>query len=119
MTARIFAPLVPMLGKLIPRLGSDHAGEVVATAAAIGRVLRNGGCDWHDLAGAITVLPKPQAKSADDDWRATLAFCAMHTDCLKMREREFLKSLAHWRGDLTEKQRTWLDDIAARLRGGA
>jgi hypothetical protein len=111
-----FAPLAPMLCKLIPRLGSDHAGEVVATAAAIGRVLRNGGCDWHDIAGAIAVLPKPQAVSADDDWRATLAFCAMHVDCLKTHEREFLRSLAHWRGNLTEKQRNWLEGIAAKLR---
>jgi hypothetical protein len=110
------APLAPMLLKLIPRLGSDHAGEVVATAAAIGRVLRNGGCDWHDLAGAVAVLPKPQAKAEDDDWRATLAFCARHIDHLKTREREFLKSLAYWRRDLTEKQRDWLEAIAARLR---
>jgi hypothetical protein len=104
-----------MLSKLIPRLGSDHAGEVVATAAAIGRVLRNGGCDWHDLAHAVTPPPKPPAKLASDDWRATLAFCAMHIDCLKTRDREFLRSLAHWHRDLTEKQRAWLEDIAARL----
>jgi hypothetical protein len=112
------APLAPMLCKLIPRLGSDHAGEVVATAAAIGRVLRNGGCDWHDVAGAITALPKPQAKAVDDDWRTTLAFCVTYIDCLKTRERDFLSSLAHWRGDLTEKQRNWLEAIAARLRSG-
>jgi hypothetical protein len=105
-----------MLSKLIPRLGSDHAGEVVATAAAIGRVLRNGGCDWHDLARAVTPLPKPPVKLASDDWRATLTFCAMYIGRLKMRDREFIRSLAHCRYDLTEKQRTWLEDIAARLR---
>ena len=88
------APLVPMLSKLIPRLGSDHAGEVVATAAAIGRVLRNGGCDWHDLARAVTPLPKLQVKSVSDDWRTTLAFCATHIDRVKMRDREFIRSLS-------------------------
>ena len=109
------APLAPMLSKLIPRLGSDHAGEVVATAAAIGRVLRNGGCDWHDLARAVTPALKPPVKLASDDWQATLAFCTMHIDCLKMRDREFLRSLGHWHRDLTQKQRVWLEDIAARL----
>jgi hypothetical protein len=105
-----------MLCKLIPRLGSNHAGEVVATAAAIGRVLRNGGCDWHDLARAVTLPSKSPVKLANDDWRATLAFCAMHINRAKMRDREFIRSLAHWRCDLTEKQKDWLEDIAARLR---
>jgi hypothetical protein len=105
-----------MLSKLIPRLGSDHAGEVVATAAAIGRVLRNGGCDWHDLAHAVTPALKPQAKASDDNWRTTLAFCAMYIDRLTMRDRGFIRSLAHWRRDLTQKQKDWLDDIAAKLR---
>jgi hypothetical protein len=44
---------------------------------------------------AVTPLPRPQVKSVSDDWRATLAFCAMHTGRLKTREREFLRSLAH------------------------
>jgi len=109
-------PCKPILVKLIPRLASNHDGEVVATARAIERVLKADGCDWHDLAGAITLLPKPQVRLVDDDWRATLAFCAMHIHHLKMRDREFIKSLAHWRRDLTEKQKDWLEDIAARLR---
>jgi hypothetical protein len=46
------------LALIIPRLGSDHDGEVVATARAIGRTLTAAGLDWHDLAiAAKTALP--------------------------------------------------------------
>lgn len=45
--------IAPMLRKLIPRLGSDQPGEILATVAAIERVLRAAGCDWHDLADAL------------------------------------------------------------------
>jgi hypothetical protein len=45
--------ITPMLRKLIPRLASDQPGEILATVAAIGRVLRARGCDWHDLADAL------------------------------------------------------------------
>jgi hypothetical protein len=46
------------LALIIPRLGSDHDGEVVATARAISRTLTAAGLDWHDLAAAAkTALP--------------------------------------------------------------
>ena len=38
------------VAKFVPTLSSDKAGEVVAAAAAIGRALKAGGADWHDLA---------------------------------------------------------------------
>lgn len=38
------------IAKLVPRLGSDHAGEVAATAAAIQRKMKANGLDWHDFA---------------------------------------------------------------------
>ncbi|WP_142628097.1 hypothetical protein [Rhizobium sp. P007] len=47
------------LGKLLPMLSSNHAGEVVATAAAIGRTLSGAGLGWHDL---VCVLAKPPEK---------------------------------------------------------
>ncbi|WP_237482647.1 hypothetical protein [Lichenibacterium dinghuense] len=49
-----FTPIADRLSKLIPRLASDQAGEVVATAAAIGRTLAGAGLDWHDLAARLT-----------------------------------------------------------------
>jgi hypothetical protein len=50
MTAR----LPPVISRLIPRLGSPHDGEVVATARAIERVLKSEKRDWHDVAAAVT-----------------------------------------------------------------
>ena len=48
-----FAAVAERLGKLIPRLASDHEGEVIATVAAIGRTLTGAGLDWHDLAKRV------------------------------------------------------------------
>jgi hypothetical protein len=42
-----------MLGKLIPRLGTNHAGEVVATTEAIKRTLASDGADLHDLCSML------------------------------------------------------------------
>lgn len=46
------------IGKLIPRLASDHDGEVVATARAIIRSLQSSGSDLHDLASALSKPPR-------------------------------------------------------------
>jgi len=35
--------ITPLLGKLLPLLGSNHDGEVVATARAVGRVPQRAG----------------------------------------------------------------------------
>jgi hypothetical protein len=48
-----FAAVAERLGKLIPRLASDHDGEVTATVAAISRTLSGAGLDWHDLARRV------------------------------------------------------------------
>lgn len=45
--------ITPMLRKLLPMLASDNDAEVVAAVRAIGRVLRNAGADWHDLADVL------------------------------------------------------------------
>ncbi len=42
------------VGKLLPRLASNHDGEVVATARAIIRSLQSHGSDLHDLVGHLT-----------------------------------------------------------------
>jgi hypothetical protein len=52
-----------MLRKLIPRLGSDQPGEILATVAAIGRVLCAAGCDWHDLADVLLADALAKAKT--------------------------------------------------------
>ncbi len=48
------------LGRLVAMLSSPVPGEVVATAAAIGRTLDRAGMDWHDLAKRLTATAQPQ-----------------------------------------------------------
>ena len=47
------ADIAAKLAKLLPRLGSEHEGEVVATVRAIDRILTAAGLDWHSLSAAI------------------------------------------------------------------
>lgn len=46
---------VERLAKLIPRLATEHDGEVIATVRAIHRTLGSAGADFHDLAAAVGV----------------------------------------------------------------
>jgi hypothetical protein len=118
MTARL-AEISPRLRCLLLMLSSDRDGEVVAAARAIDRVLQSNKLDWHDLVKAIC-LPAPAVHHRNDgewrDWRDLLAFCTSHMKRLSSREREFLRSIARWRGDLTEKQAAWLTAIFERVR---
>lgn len=60
MTARALTrDFPPILGALIPRLGSEFDGEVVATARAIERTLKSQKLDWHDLAAAVAPQAPP------------------------------------------------------------
>ena len=74
-----FAAVAERLGKLIPRLASDHDGEVTATVAAIGRTLTGVGLDWHDLArrvaepgfaDLVTAAPRGARASNTPSWTA-------------------------------------------------
>jgi predicted nuclease of predicted toxin-antitoxin system len=101
--------------KLLPRLASNHDGEVVATARAIDRLLKSSSLDWHDLASALSSCPAwPMS-----DWRSLARFCADNDTLLTERELDFLATLARWRGNPTEKQLNWLRKIAERLREAA
>lgn len=53
------------VAKLLPTLSSNQAGEVAATAAAIGRALKAVGCDWHDLAKVLTERPTVSQRASD------------------------------------------------------
>jgi hypothetical protein len=70
------------------------------------------GLDWHGLVGAM--LPAPDA-----DWRADLNYCVQHVDLVNERERDFIRTLARWRREPTQKQLDWLVAIADRLRGAS
>src|ERR1700730_4655430 len=53
MTPRSIVPVADRLARILPRLGSDFDGEVVASARAIGRVLQSAGLDFHDLTASL------------------------------------------------------------------
>ena len=47
------AEVASKLAKIIPRLATEHEGEVVATVGAISRTLATAGLDWHVVAKVI------------------------------------------------------------------
>jgi hypothetical protein len=126
-------PLVrDKLAKLVPLLATDKDGERVGTVAAIDRVLKNSGCDWHDLAAQITAgpvqeQPRPQsgpqghvADEMDSDDLIDLVEAIRDSGAeFNDRSEGFLNSLLGRanRYDavfLSPKQRNWLASLAAR-----
>jgi hypothetical protein len=68
------ATITPTLAKLIVMLSSDRDGEILATVAAIGRVLAANRVDWHDFAAAML--------SPIEDWHELISFCLLHSSQL-------------------------------------
>lgn len=116
------------LSKLIPLLGSDKPGEVVATAAAIQRTLRSVGLDWHDLSASLTLLDSPvqgppytsQPDAEPADWQSAYAACLRQPHRFTERELDFLRQLearakrAH-AGDPSVRQNAWLNALYQRV----
>src|SRR5687767_12881680 len=57
-------PIPARVAKLLPLLASDKPGEVVAAAAAIGRILHTAGQDWHVLAALVERQVQPALLSS-------------------------------------------------------
>lgn len=123
----------PQVTKLLPRLASDHDGEVVATVRAIGRSLQAAGYDFHTLAAAVdapstlsaTRLPNGHSDAGfnsnghlSSKYASQLArWCiASARGQLEPREIDFLHNLVEKGFAPTLKQSKWLQAIAARLR---
>lgn len=118
------APVAPKLALLIPRLATDHDGEVVATARAIGRVLAAAGLDFHDLAAGLAPAappqPEPGPRSVDEDELACAVWLRDHA-ILSPKEANFVDNaiLILRRGRrLSQAQAAWLAGLYAR-EGGA
>ena len=114
MTAPAGRSLPSKLGLLIPRLGSNADGEVLATVAAIRRVLAGAGLDLHDLAaGVIGQQERGQdatTRSADRPADLALA-CLTSGRTWGSRESEFLGFVAGVRprwAAMSERQVAWL-----------
>jgi hypothetical protein len=79
---------------MIPRLGSTHDGEVIATARAIDRTLKAAACDWHDLATAAGRIRDASSRRIEpdsaSDWADLARWCRDHDGgWLTERERAF------------------------------
>ena len=112
------------LAKLIPRLASDHDGEIVATVKAIGRTLKNAGSDFHALAAVVERGPFTQHR--DEEYVSKTAANETARRCLlndrgrlSHRERLFVDSMTRWEGTPTIRQSAWLQVIASKLRAAA
>lgn len=124
MGAPSLSPITPRLAKLLPLLASDQPGEVVATAAAIGRTLAGAGLSWHDLVAALdpppgrTVRPGPSATPNTRVMAETLWRCQRLTEWEQGFVGSVLDQLKRARG-LSERQvatlrKIYTDRIAER-----
>jgi len=115
------------LALLIPRLGSPFNGEQLATVAAIERVLKSNGSDWHDLADAITAdrrkvslrTNSPRRKPAPAPWRPAIRALLASAAPLLLWERQYCCQCLFNVQRLSSKQRRCLEDILRQYGGRA
>ena len=102
------------LGKVLPLLGSDQAGERDAAALAASRILKAAGLGWDDLLRS----PEPieHREPLLGVWRQTCAELAKRPGALRVWERKFVANLANF-ARITSKQRYVLKSIADRVLG--
>jgi hypothetical protein len=107
----------PKISKLIPLLGSDKDGEIVAAAKAIGRTLRATGCDWHDLASLVVSPPRvPGTGGSQLDCKQMAEWCLRNAaDRMTERERAFVANMGRTWAHATDRQADWLEAIYRRL----
>ena len=108
--------ITPRLRKLLPRLASNHDGEVAATARAIERTLKSSGHDWHDLAASIGA----PGRDAPDEL-LDMAEALIGRPGLNAWEAKFVPDMVRLLcagARLTEKQEQELRRCYARRTGG-
>src|SRR5262249_24671515 len=116
-----FVDIAPTIAKLLRLLTSDKPGEVDASVHAMRRVLGSANLDLHDLANVVEFAAReaPQvASTTDDDAREMIRLCRECSDLLTNKERVFVRSMAKWRGQPTERQMAWLSSIYERCMKG-
>jgi hypothetical protein len=119
------ATVTPKLAKLIPLLGSDQPGEVVAAATAIQGLLKKAGCDFHDLV-AVIESPPPAARPRTDFHEPEKAeihvmadFCYQRRDLVDEKHRPFIEKMHRYALNgwyITGNQANYLAGIYRRLR---
>lgn len=129
------------LAKLVPLFASDLEGERIGALAAIERVLKASGLDWHDFTGAFAAAssssssstssssrspPRNEApKSANGDQNVPASALRTTIEMIRAKRKFNAKSEAFldsmlWRAKsystvyVSEKQWKWLCDLAAQ-----
>ena len=103
---------------MIRLLGSDRDGEALGAVYAIRRLLSANKRDLHDLAAIVERAPSLVPPPGElPPWRVMLAACDARSHKLPPKNRAFVRSPARWRGELTEKQMSWLADLFERVAG--
>jgi len=125
---------------LLRLLSSNVLGERAAAAEALARIADERGFDWEDvvpsqsafddaveaaIADAVASTPKPQQRgqptqrtACPDDAvlkRIALEILEERPADLSAKERAFFTAIQEWRGPLSDPQRKWVCDVAARL----
>ena len=105
--------IAPRLAQLIPLLASDKDGEVVATARAIGRTLKQAGSDFHDLAATLRSMPATRVTAASSH---THASPRCWDDICREDQDNWLWSMSV-SGSLTSWERNFAASILSHLAG--
>ena len=99
--------------KLLGMLGSIHAGERAAAGLKAHNLVAERRLTWADvIAPARLAAPRPSSVGTREHQGRALRLL----DCgfgWSDWERDFLTSIARWRGDLTAKQTARLRDLGA------
>lgn len=119
-----FASVAPKVAKLIPRLASNHDGEVIATVRAIRRTLASAGADLHTLAATIAGRDHSQepAGELEPDWRDLVTRLLRRAEDLDDKEYAFVVNMARFiraGSEPTRRQGEWLLWITEKVLGGS
>src|SRR5262245_9013681 len=90
--------------KLLGMLGSAHDGERAAAGLKAHELIRRHGLQWSDIIA-------PPLAPQTPNWRDKVRSCFEHLHRLNDRERQFVLTLATWRGTPSDKQLAWLNRI--------
>lgn len=124
--------LSPRTRTLVALLASENDGECLNAARALGRALKADNMDFHDLASQRLVAPRPtpcphcavrsrqkRDESEPQPHAKDLAWMLGQQFRFSEKERDFLATVAGWKGELTEKQDAWFQTILAKVKAYA
>jgi hypothetical protein len=119
--------LSPRTKALVAMLSSPVDGECLNAARALALALQKDGVDFHDLANGLDRQAASRQRPFDSGeafyaapHKAKLAaLLALGEDEFRPGEWAFLNNLTSWKGQLTEKQQQWFDDIVRKHKAKA